>query len=314
MERIVWINGRLVKEEEANISIFDIGRMYGACFYESIRTFKHRLFQLEEHLERLRNSLLYAGILREDSMEIVRRALEETLEANITHVADNDDIWICVEVTPGTGFPMPLVKGEEPEEKKPLTVFAYSNPMPYKEYVHCYTRGKSVITSHFRSPPPHSFEQRCKNRSRLSHFLSKRDAKRTDPEAFALMLDTRGFIAEGTGANIFFVRNETLYTPKDENILVGMSRNYVIQLAEQLNIPVMEKDLTLFDAYTSDEAFWTTSSYCILPISKIDNRLIGGGSENGAPLLLPGPVTGRLLRAWSDSVGVDIVEQAQSLA
>lgn len=316
MERLVWMNGNLVKAEEAKISIFDIGRMYGACFYESIRTFKHRLFQLEEHLERLKSSLLYAGILGPDSMERVRKAVDETLEANIGDLAAEDDIWICVEVTPGTGFPMPLVRGDGDKkgEETELTIFAYTNPLPYDEYAHCYTQGKSTITSQFRSPPPHSFEQRCKNRSRLSHFLSKRDAKRVDPEAFALMLDTRGFIAEGTGANIFFVRNEKLYTPTDKNILVGLSRNYVISLAGELKIPVIEKDLTLFDAYTADEAFWTTSSYCILPISMIDDRVIGGPPESGSPPPLPGPITTRLLRAWSESVGVDIVKQAQTLA
>ena len=111
------------------------------------------------------------------------------------------------------------------------------------------------------------------------------------------------FLTEGTGANIFFVMNGVLQTPTTRNILVGISRQYAIELARGLDIPVEERDITLYEAYNAEEAFWTTSSYCILPICRIDGRKIGRS--------YPGPVAGALLEAWSRAAGVDIVAQAQ---
>jgi len=302
MERKVYINGRMVPESQAVISIFDIGRMYGAAFYESIRTFRHRLFRLPEHLQRLRRSLQYAGIAGALDFRRVEEAVQRTLEENEALSDPEDDLWICVEVTPGTGFPMPLAKQTE----SPPTVLAYSSPLPHAEYARCYTEGKAAVTSLYRNIPPQCFEQRCKNRSRLPHFLSKLDAKRIDPQAFALMLDIEGFISEGTGANIFFVLGGELCTPTTRNILVGVSRQYVIELAAKLKIRVREADLTLYEAYNAEEAFWTTSSYCILPISRIDGRPIGSS--------WPGPITGSLLELWSREVGVDIVGQSRKFA
>jgi branched-chain amino acid aminotransferase len=185
-------------------------------------------------------------------------------------------------------------------------VFCYSAALPHGEYAHCYTKGKAAVSSLYRHIPPQCFEQRCKHRARLPHFLSKLDAKRVDAEAFALLLDTDGFITEGTGANIFIVMDSVLLTPTTRNILVGISRQYVIELAGELGIPVREQDITLYEAYNAEEAFWTTSSYCILPISRIDGRSIGKE--------YPGSTAARLLQRWSTEVGVDIVAQAQKFA
>jgi len=298
----VYMNGEIIPESEAKISIYDIGRLYGAAFYESLRTFKHTYFEFDAHLTRLERSLRYAGFLHEVDMNLVREALTKTLEVNLPRIHPDDDAWICVEVTPGEGFPIPTKKQLN---KKPL-IFAYGTELPHGDYYSCYQKGKSVITSTYRNIPPQAFEQRCKNRARLAHFLSKAEAQRQDPKSFALMLDTDGFICEGTGANIFFVRDGVLYTPKTRNILVGISRTYVIRLAKENGIPVMEEDLTLYDAYNADEAFWTTSSYCMLPISTIDGRVIGKS--------LPGPVFSSLISAWGKKAGVDIISQSKKFS
>jgi branched-chain amino acid aminotransferase len=302
MERLVYVNGAMVAESAAVISVFDVGRMYGATFYESYRTFRHTPYQLEQHLQRLRRSLAYAGFLSALDFRRVEEAAQKTLEAN-RHLTDkDDDFWICVEVTPGTTFPMPLAG----QKDLTPTVIAYSSPLPHAEYARCYTEGKSAVTSLYRNVPPQSFEQRCKNRSRLSHFLSKRDAYRIDPRSFALMLDQDGFLTEGTGANIFLARGGTLYTPTTRNILNGISRCNVIRLAGRLSVEVHEEDLNLYDAYTAEEAFWTTSSYCILPICSFDGRTVGGP--------YPGSIAKRLLDEWGREVGVDIVAQSQRFA
>ena len=301
-ERMVYINGEMIPENRAQISIFDIGFLYGVTLYESLRTFKHRYFLPDEHWLRLKRSLTYAGLPDIVDRRQYDQALQKVLESNI-HLTDKaDDIWVNFQVTPGKTFPMPLMA----QEDRTPTIIAYSCAMPHRECARYYTEGKHAVTSLFRSPPPQCYEQRMKNRSRFPHFLSKRDADRIDKGAFALMLDTEGFIAEGTGANIFFVLDGVLYTPKTRNILGGISRQYVIRLAAQLKLKIMEEDITLYEAYNAEEAFWTTSSYCILPISVIDGRRIG--------TKYPGAAAAKLLAAWSKNVGVDIVGQAQTFA
>jgi len=301
-QRLVWIDGRLVPEREAVISVFDVGRLYGVTVFESIRTFKHAYFRLEEHLRRLAGSLGYVGLADRVDLGRVRQALDQVLAANIRLTDPEDDTWVCVEVTPGQTFPMPLRHQESPRP----TILAYSSPLPHASYARHYTAGKPAVTTPFRNIPPQCFDQRCKNRSRFPHFLAKEYAQHVDADAFALLLDVDGFISEGTGANIFLVRDGVLLTPASRNILCGISRQTVIELAAKLGIPVREADLTLFDAYTADEAFWTTTSYCILPISSVDGRGIGQS--------YPGPCAGRLLDAWSELVGVDIVGQAREFA
>jgi len=299
MKNTVWLNGKLIPESEAKISIFDTGRLYGASFYESIRTFKHKYFLFEEHMARLEKSLRYSGLIKNVDMGEVRRACNEVLEENAVEVPDDYDLWACVEVTPGDTFPMPLMKKEDTRPN----IFAYIVGLPFNEYAKYYETGKSAVCSLYRNIPPQCFEQRCKNRARLPHFLSKLDAKRIDSDAFAFMLDIEGFISEGTGANMFFVMDDVLYTPTSRNILVGESRNFTIKLARKLGYCFVEKDITLYEAYCADEAFWTTSSYCLLPMTKIDGRKIGDG--------IPGKYSKKLLEAWSGEVGVNIVEQAK---
>ena len=301
-ERLVFVNGRLVPESEATISIFDVGRLYGATFYESIRTFRHRFFKLEEHLRRLEASLAYAGLAGMIGREQVVGAIQQVFDANIGLTHEDDDLWVCAEVTPGTGFPMPLANSAP----QAPTLIVYSSELPHEAYARHYTEGKHVVTARFRNVPPQSYEQRCKNRSRLPHFMAKLEAQKIDPDAFALLLDTDGLISEGTGANIFFAAGGVLRTPTTRNVLSGISRQTVIELAAREGIEVQERDLTLYDAYTAEEAFWTTTSYCILPISAVDGRPIGQS--------YPGPLAARLLTAWSQMVGVDIVGQARRFA
>jgi len=298
MKKTVWLNGKLVEENEAKISIFDTGRLYGACFYESIRTFKHRYFLFEEHMKRLEKSLKYSGLIKDVNMNVIRKACIEVLEENIKGVPEDFDFWTGIEVTPGESFPMPLMKKKDTAPN----IFAYIVGLPFHEYAKYYKTGKAGVCSLYRNIPPQCFEQRCKNRSRLPHFLSKLDAKRINSDAFAFMLDIEGFISEGTGANMFFVMEGVLYTPSSRNILVGESRNFVLKLAKKLGYTVVEKDITLYEAYCAEEAFWTTSSYCLLPMTEIDGRIIGDGA--------PGKYSKELLKAWSREVGVDIVEQA----
>ena len=118
---------------------------------------------------------------------------------------------------------------------------------------------------------------------------------------WALLLDTDGFIAEGTGDNIFFVKNGKVYTPEPRNILIGITRNYIFDLCKELKIECIEKNLETYDAYTADESFMTATPFCLLPVTKINGLNIGNGKL--------GPITQKLHDQWSKNVGLDIFKQ-----
>ncbi len=302
MERVLYLNGKMIPESEARISAFDIGFKYGAVFYESIRTFNHKPYKLEEHLERLERSLVYVGLEKSVNINEMREIILNVIVANEHFHEDGDDMWINAEITPGEGSPNPLVKAYD---IKPTTI-VYSTVLPYDEYVNCYSEGKRAVISNIRNVDSQSYDMRVKHRSRLHFYLAKMDCARRDPGAFALLLDMKGHITEGTGANIFIVNKNVLYTPKSSNILNGISRQTVFELADELGIKCVEADINAYDVYNADEAFFTTTSYCILPISHVDEKSIGRQ--------IPGNIASRLLKSWSAKVGVDIVAQAEKYA
>ena len=298
MKSLIYLNGKLVPESEAVVSIFDIGFMYSAVFMEAVRTFKHKVYRMDDHMDRLERGMRYAGLQPLISGREMAGVIEEVIEANIGQFPADDDCWVCAQVTPGVGFPHPMMKGKRTER----TVMAYVNRLPYDEYYTHYETGKPAFVPLQRNVPAGVMDPRGKTRYRLHYFMAKLEAGLRDPEAFSLLLDADGFVTEGTGANFFIASQGALCTSTTRNILEGISRRVVIELAHELGIPVIERDLTLYDVYSADEAFWTTSSYCMLPCSRV----------NHMPMKqTPGPLFSRIIQAWSESVGVDIIGQAK---
>ena len=136
----------------------------------------------------------------------------------------------------------------------------------------------------------------------MNFSLAEIEANDIDPGAWPILMDPDGNISEGTINNVFVVTDGAVRSPTDRAILQGVSRDVVLALARQLDIPAYEEDLQPYDLYTADEAFFSGSSYCVMPVSRVDRRPIGDGK--------PGPITQQLLAAWSETVGVDIVDQA----
>lgn len=299
MNRLTYLNGQMIPEDEARVSVFDIGFLYGATFMEAVRTFRHTYFRLEEHLERLENSMRYAGLPPLVSRDHMRDIFQQVLEANIHLTDKDDDCWVCANVTPGVGFPQPLVERHDSEP----TVIVYSSALPHREYVRYYAEGKPAITATTRNIPPQCMDPRGKSRSRLHYFMAKREALAIDPQAFAILLDLDGNLTETSGANFFIVSKGALYTSDGQSVLNGISRQTVIELAHDMGVATHERNISLYDAYNAEEAFFTTTSYCILPVSTLNGRPLGGQ--------IPGSLTNRLLSALSEKVGVDIVGQAR---
>ena len=145
-----------------------------------------------------------------------------------------------------------------------------------------------------------------KNFSRMNFNLAELEASDVDPEGWPILTDSRGNLTEGVGYNLFIVAKDAIRTPGDRGVLQGVSRAMVFDLGRELGIPVIEEDLQPYDLYTADEAFFTSTSPCVLPVTRVDRRPIGAGK--------PGPVVARLLAAWSETVGVDIVAEAKEYA
>jgi len=159
----------------------------------------------------------------------------------------------------------------------------------------------AVITSQ-RAIPAQLLDPKIKNRSRLHYLMANIEASLFKGDNnWALLLDPDGFIAEGTGDNFFIVKDEVIITPEGRNILRGISRAYIFELAQKLGLSCIEKNIEPYDVYTADEAFMTGTPFCILPVSSLNSIPIGD-----SPM---GKITKRLLDLWSEEVGVDIIGQ-----
>jgi branched-chain amino acid aminotransferase len=297
---LVYLNGEFVPADEAKISIFDAAVMLGDMVTESTRTFAHRPFKLEEHIDRLYKSLkvtrINPGMTSGEMHELSLRVLE----TNLPKVAPGMDLWLVHNISRGR-----FVAGADPtKQRSQATIIIHTAPLILTDWVRFYTEGCHAVTPFSRAVPPEALDARIKNRSRMAYTLAEMEVKLVDPQAQSILLDIHGNVAENKGGNFFIYSEGVLKTPQARSALAGISRATILELAAQLSIPVQVTDFQPYDIYTADEAFFTSTPYCIMPATKFNGLPVGDGQV--------GPVTKRLLHAWSESVGVDIVAQAQS--
>jgi len=302
--RVVYIKsdlypiGAFLPELEARISIFDRGFTVGDSVYEYARTYKHKSFQVNEHMDRLFSSLKVLRMNPGFSKGDFCKLCEELTRQNIPLLEDCEEYNIVWEVTRGEwgwhGRRTPA-----PEGMGKPTVIIKNNLNDQKLCAQAFFTGLHVVTPPGRHISPECWDPKIKTYSRLSYVMADLEARLVDPKATALMLDQFGNLAEETGGNIWIVRDGTLMTPTERNVLRGQTRNNVINLAKKLNIPVVEQDLQSWHLYNCDEAFRSsTFPGPIQPIGIFNGVLIGKE--------LPGPITKRLAEAWSDWVGMDV--------
>jgi len=294
-QNIVFFNGELKPENEVGIPIRDRGFIYGDAVFDATRTFNGRPFRLKEHVGRLYNSLRYVRIDPGMSMEEMERWSLEVVNHNYPLLPPNQDMWVMQRISRG-------VEVIELDEEQRPTVLIESHPIPFAKRASLYREGIHVITPSVPRVPPRFMSPRAKTHNYLNLVLGDLEAQGTDPDSWAVLLDEDGNLTEGKGSNIFLVKDGVVATPKGQFVLEGITRGVVLGLAGGLGLPAEERDLDLFDAYTADEAFLTSTSLCICPISKFNGTAIGQG-------IVPGPVTQRLISAFSDVAGMDYVEQ-----
>ncbi len=296
--RLVYLSGDLVPEAEAKISIFDSAVMLGDCVTESTRTFTHQPFRLQDHIDRLYRSLKVTRINVGHSPEELTWITLDVLEANLHTLEPADDCWIVHNISRGL-----LQHGPSAAQHNPATVMIFTDHLNLRGWARYYTEGCHAVTSMSRAIPAQSLDARIKNRSRLAYTMADAEARLVDPDAQCVILDVYGNVSENKGGNICVVTEGELRTPTTENSLAGISRQTVFELAAELGIPVRECRLQMYDLYTADELFFTSTPYCIMPATQFNGLPVADGHV--------GPVTMKLLAAWSERVGVDIVAQAQ---
>ena len=291
-ERVAYVNGELVPESQAVVSIRDRGFVQGDAVFDTTRTFGGKIFKLTEHLERFYDSLKYMRIEPGISQQQMRSLTMQVLEANMPLLGEDDDYWVTQRVTRGVRTDA----GTKP------TVIIECTPLPFAARAKYYRDGLPVVTPSIRRTPPESISPRAKVHNYINLILAEQEAKAHNPDAWPILLDTNGNIAEGPGSNFFVVKDGRVVTPKEQNVLAGISRRTAIELAQELGMEVQEADIDLFDAYTADEAFVTSTSFCICPVGSVNGSVIGSDG-------VPGPVTDRLQKAYSGLVGIDTVGQ-----
>jgi len=280
-ESLVYINGELVPESEAKISVFDHGFLYGDGVFEGIRAYKGVVFKLREHIERLYDSAKFLRIEIPMSREELMEAILETVRRN-----GLSDCYIRVVVTRGVGD-----LGLDPRKCEKPSIIIIARPMAPllgKKVV-------SLIISSVRRDGVDATNHQAKSLNYLNNILAKLEAINAGADD-AVMLDSRGFVSEATGENIFIVKDERIMTPPPTSgILSGITRDCVIELARRLGYEVVERELTPFELLTADEVFLTGTAAEIVPVESVNGRKIGER--------VPGPITERLIREFEKLKG-----------
>lgn len=272
----IWLDGKLVDEADAKISVFDHGLLYGDGVFEGIRIYSGEIFELDAHINRLYQSAKGIRLQIPLTRGKLIDAVKKTVEAN--GVIDG---YIRLVVTRGVGN---LGLNPFTCENSSLFIIA-DNIQLYPEEL--YETGMKVISATTVRNHPLAIPPQVKSMNYLNNILAKIEALDNNvPEA--IMYNHEGYVAEATGDNVFIVRNGIIYSPPVEaGALEGITRSVVIRLAEKENIEVVEKNLTRFDLYICDEFFLTGTAAEVIGVVEIDGRVIGDGR--------PGPVT-KLLR------------------
>lgn len=281
----IYLDGKLVDREAATVSVFDHGLLYGDGVFEGIRSYSGLVFRLSEHLDRLYESAKTLMLEIPLSKREMEAAVLETLKAN-----QLTDGYIRLVVTRGVGD-----LGLDPRKCKRATVFIIADKI--KLYpAEFYDKGISLVGVPTVRNHPEAVNPQLKTLNYLNNILAKIEATNAGAEE-ALLLNAQGYVTECTGENIFLAKGGKLLTPPPYvGILVGITRDAVMQLGKKAGLDVREEVFTRHDLYTADEVFLTGTAAEIVPVARIDNRPIGKG---------PGPVTKKLTAAFRELTKTD---------
>ena len=288
---LVYIDGKFVPESEAKISVFDHGFLYGDGVFEGIRAYNGRVFKLKEHLDRLYDSAKAIDLEIPISRDEFANIILETLRKNKLK-----DAYIRPIVTRGIGD-----LGLDPQKCAKPSIIVITKEWG-KLYGDLYERGLTAVSVATRRNAIDALPPNIKSLNYLNNILAKIEANAKGGDE-AIFLDNNGYVSEGSGDNVFIVKDGEIKTPPVINNLRGITRAVVIEIINKLGIPFKEMNIGLYDLYTADEIFVTGTAAEIAPIVKIDGRTVGDGK--------PGKMTKKLtlgLKRLTESEGVPIYD------
>ena len=280
---IINLNGQIYSNQDAKISVLDRGFLYGDSVYEVIRTYNGIPFLLEDHLKRLWHSASKIGLHINYTQEHISQEITKTLAE-----LEDDNAYIRIVVTRGEG---PITLDPFSSDQNNLVVIVRALPTNPKEW---YEKGVSVIIANVQRVDKLAIDPNIKSGNYLNNIMAVREAKKQG--AFdAIMLNSEGFITEGSTHNVWMVKDKVIYTPPlKAGILEGITRKAVLQLASQHKIHVEQKNFTSDEFINADEAFLTATTKEIVPITQIDNSYVRDGK--------PGPLTLKILEIYKNYV------------
>jgi branched-chain amino acid aminotransferase len=271
----IYLNGKLVDKNEAKISVFDHGLLYGDGVFEGIRSYNCLVFRLKDHIDRLYRSAQAILLDIPLSKEKIAAAIIKTLKANKLK-----DSYIRVVVTRGEGD-----LGLDPRKCRQPSLFIITDNIAFYP-AELYKRGLDIVTVPTRRNINEALSPQIKSLNYLNNIMAKIEAINFKVEE-ALMLTNEGYVCECTGDNIFMVRNGRVFTPPASmGFLAGITREVVLEIARKRNIPVFEEVLTRYDLFNANEVFLTGTAAEIIPVVKIDGRTIGLGKSGSLTLSL----------------------------
>jgi branched-chain amino acid aminotransferase len=276
---LIYIDGKFLPQEEAKVSVFDHGFLYGDGVFEGIRAYNGRVFRLKEHLDRLYDSAKTIDLAPPLSKDEMAEVICEVLRKNKL-----DNAYIRPIISRGVGD-----LGLDPRKcpKPSVIVIATSWGAMYGDL---YDKGLKAVTVSVRRNPAESLPPNVKSLNYLNNILAKIEANYKGGDE-AIFFDTNGYVSEGSGDNLYVVKNGEIITPQTLNNLRGITRMVLLEIARSLGITVKEQNLGYFDLYSADEVICTGTAAEVAPITWIDGRVIGNGK--------PGPVTRQLMAAFT---------------
>lgn len=293
----IYLNGEVVEENQARISPFDRGFLWGDGVYEITPCFNRRLYRLADHLDRLYRSLRYVRIDPGMNKEEMEKRTLVTFETNFSRLEEEGIYRVGHWVTRGMDSPSMAAR-----DAGPATVCIFWRPVQVEAFANYYTEGVRLAVVPTRRTPPECVETRAKVTSKMNQILAELDAETSG--GLSLMLDLHGNVAENSVANFFIVRDGVLWTAPEQNILEGITRKVVFELALRLGIPAEERYFTIYDIAQAEEFFLTSSIICAMPVRQVDSFR--------PKAFVPGPITRRLIEAFTEETGFDFFRHKTS--
>ncbi len=276
----IYLDGKFVQKEEAKVSVFDHGLLYGDGVFEGIRAYNGKVFRLEAHVDRLYDSAKTINLIPPMPKAEFAKLILETLRKNGLR-----DSYIRPVITRGVGD-----LGLDPRKCAKPTVFIIATEWGAM-YGDLYDKGLKAVSVSVRRNAAESLPPNAKTLNYLNNILAKMESYLKGGDE-AIIFDTNGYLSEGSGDNIFVVKKGTVLTPPSLNNLRGVTQAVVLECAQNLGIELKWQNLGFFDLYTADEVFVTGTAAEVAPIVEIDGRTIGTGK--------PGPVTKKLMQAFRE--------------